>query len=102
MAKPYSTVAPFVELGQDIFGNEHNLRGPPDELAFLRAGLGCDQHEHRRTVGRGDGYPTATGSKLGVEGQVESKLVQIESKAAILIADVDVDGVDSQVGLGRG
>ena len=101
MTKTNPAFAPFVELGQDVFGNERNLRGPADELVLLGSALGSDQHEHRGTVGRGDGYPAAAGSKLGVEGQIESKLAQIEAQAAILVSDVDVDGVDSEVRLGR-
>jgi hypothetical protein len=64
--------------------------------------LGGDQHEHRGTIRRFDGYPAAAGSKPGIERQIESKLIHIELETAILIVDIDVDGVDSEVGLRRG
>ena len=81
-------------LASDIFGNKNYLRGPADELVLRGAGLGRDQREHRGAVGRGDGYPAA-GLKLGVEGQIESKLIQIESQASLLIANEDVDRVNA-------
>src|ERR1035438_9395537 len=46
VTKANPAVAPFVELGQDIFGDERNLRGPADELVLLGSALGSDQHEN--------------------------------------------------------
>jgi hypothetical protein len=39
MTKTNPAFAPFVELGQDVFGNERNLRGPADELVLLGSAL---------------------------------------------------------------
>ena len=35
MTEANSALAPFAELGRDIFGNKDNLRGPADELVLL-------------------------------------------------------------------
>src|ERR1035438_8704542 len=51
------------------------------------------------------GWATATqrppDPNLASKARIESKLAQIEAQAAILVSDVDVDGVDSEVRLGR-
>jgi len=41
MTKTNPAFAPFVELGQDIFGDEVNLRGAADELVLLGSALGA-------------------------------------------------------------
>src|SRR2546422_6282961 len=56
-------LGPFAELGGDIFGDENNLRGPPDELALFRAGLGSDKREDGCAIGRGNRNPAVTGLK---------------------------------------
>jgi len=48
-------------------------------------------------VGRGYGYQAFAGLELGVVGEVETELVDVEAEAAVLVADVDVDGVDAEV-----
>src|SRR5207245_6364798 len=92
-------LGPFAELGGDIFGDENNLRGPPDELVLFRAGLGSYKREHGCAIGRGNRNPAVTGLKPGVADQTESKLVQVEPQAAILIANENGDVLKTEVGV---
>src|SRR5262249_17570559 len=39
MMKADPALAPFFELGNDIFGQENNFSGPANELVLFRAGL---------------------------------------------------------------
>jgi len=52
-------------------------------------------------VGRGYGDEALAGLEFGVVGEVEAELVNVEAEAAILVADVDVDGMDAEVGRRR-
>ena len=92
-------LGPFAELGGDIFGDENNLRGPPDELVLFRAGLGSYKREHGCAIGRGNRNPAVTGLKPGVADQTESKLFQIEPQAPILIANENGDVLKTEVGV---
>jgi hypothetical protein len=89
---------PFLVFGEDVFGDEDHARGPADELVVLRVGFGCDQGEDGLAVGRGHGDEAFAGLEFGVVGEVEAELVDVEAEAAVLVADVDVDGVDAKVG----
>jgi hypothetical protein len=97
MLKADAAFGPFLELGSDIFGDKNNLRGPADELVLLRVGLGDDKRKDRGAIGRGDGNPTVTGLKPGIKGQMESKLIQVEAQAAILVTNENVNAVKAQV-----
>ena len=77
--KAYSTSAPFVELGSNVFRHKSNLRGPSNELVFLGLRLGRHQRQVRRAVGRSNCYPATPGLNPGVKGQTESKLFQVKS-----------------------
>ena len=79
MAKANPALAPFAELGGDVFGNENNLRSPPDELVFFRSGFGGDQGKHSASIRRSDGYPALPRWKAGIKGQIKSELIQVES-----------------------
>jgi hypothetical protein len=48
-------------------------------------------------VGRSYGDEALAGLEFGVVGQVEAELVDVEAEAAVLIADVDVEGMDAEV-----
>jgi hypothetical protein len=48
-------------------------------------------------VGRGYGDEAFAGLEFGVVGKVEAELVDVEAKAAVLVANVDVDGVDAEM-----
>ena len=86
-----------MKFGGDVFGNKNNLRGTADEFVFLGLGLGNDKGKDGTAIGRGDGYPAVSGLKAGIESQVESQLIKVETQAAILIANVDVHAVKTEV-----
>ena len=74
---------------------------PADELVFLRAGIGRDQRKHRGAIGRRNGYPALSGLKPSIKGQIEPKLIQVESEASLLIANKDIDRVNAEIWRGR-
>jgi len=49
-------------------------------------------------VGRGNGNEAFAGLELGVVRKMEAKLVDVEAEAAVLVADIDIDGVDAEMG----
>lgn len=48
-------------------------------------------------VGRRYGYEAFAGLKFGVEGEMEAELVDVEAETSVLVADIDVDGVDAEM-----
>ena len=89
-----AAAAPFRVFGGDILGNKNDSGGSSDELIVARFGLGRDQRQQGAAVGRSDRYPAVAGLKLRIEGQIEAKLIRIESEAPILVSNVDVDRVN--------
>ncbi len=77
-----------------------NLRGTADELVLDRIWLGGDEGKNGGAVGRSDGDEAFAGLELGVVGEVEAELVDVEAEAAVLVADEDLGGVDAEVGGG--
>ncbi len=75
------------------------LPGATDELIFFRLGLGSDEREQRGAIRRGNQNKAAMLSKLVINDQTESKLVQVESQASILIANEDRNMVKTEVGV---
>ena len=75
MVKVHPALAPLVNLGKDVLGQESNLSGPADELVFFRIGLRSLQAKQRSAVRRANGKPAPASGKLVIEGQAESKLV---------------------------
>jgi hypothetical protein len=97
--KPNSALAPFPIFGQNIFGNKDDLCGPADERALFGVGFRCDQRKHGTAIGRGDRYPALTRCKADIADQTEPQMVQVESQALILIANEDVNRVDTEMGM---
>jgi hypothetical protein len=93
-----AALGPFLVFGEDIFGDEGDTGGAADELEVEGVGLGGDEPEDRLAVGRGDGDEAFAGLEFGVVGKVEAELIDVEAEAAVLVADVDGDGVDAEVG----
>ena len=97
MLKANPSPAPFEVLSGHIFRDENHRRRLADEITLFGAGLRCDQGEDRGPVRRRDRHPALAGLKLGIKGQIESKLIQIEAKACLLISNIDVHRVDTEV-----
>jgi hypothetical protein len=93
-----AALGPFLELRGDVFRDEHNLRGAPDEFVLLGVGLGNDQRKDSRAIRRRYSDPALTGLDPGIERDVEAELVNEKAQAAILVTDKDVDTVKAQVG----
>jgi hypothetical protein len=95
-----AALGPFLVFGEDIFRDESDAGGAADEFEVEGVGLGGDEPEDGLAVGRGDGDEALAGLEFGVVGKVEAELVDVEAEAAVLVADVDGDGVDAEVGGG--
>jgi hypothetical protein len=91
---------PLFIFGDDVFGDEDDLRGTADELVLHGIGLGGDEREDGGTVGRGYGYEAFAGLEFDVVGEVEAELVEVEAEAAIEIANENLGGMDAEVGGG--
>jgi len=92
-----SALAPFRELGDHVLREENDRGRPADERIVFRIRIGCYQPQHRSTVGRRHRHQTVARLQPGIQCQIESELLCIEFEAPILIAHVNVDGVDPQV-----
>src|SRR5713101_2968849 len=92
-----SALAPFAELGNQIFGDKGDVSGLANELVLFRAGFWRDDGEVRGAVGRGKGYPATTGLNAGVKDQLEAELIEVKAQAAVEIANVDRDRLEAQV-----
>ena len=95
--KPDTAPPPLAILGRDILGNENNSGLSPDEFIFPGFGFGSDQRKQRAAVRGRDRQPPVTGLKPRIEGQIESEPVHVESQARILIPDINVNRVNTQV-----
>jgi len=91
---------PFLIFDEDVFGDEGDAGRAADKFEVEGVGFGDDEREDGLAVGRSDGDEAFAGLKLGVVGEVEAELVDVEPEAAVLVADVDIDGVDAEVGMG--
>jgi hypothetical protein len=96
--KPNAAPAPLAILGEDILRYKNDPGGPADKLILTRFGFGRDKGKQGATVGRGDRHPPVAGLKLRIKGQSESELIRVESQALILISNVNVDSVNTQMG----
>src|SRR5208283_1614980 len=77
--KANSTLAPFVELGSDIFSEKESLAVPPNQFVFLGVGLRGDEGEVRFTIRRRNFYPPVARVGALIHDQTETELVQVES-----------------------
>src|ERR1700730_2750947 len=100
MRELYAALGPFNKLGGDVFGDKYNLRAPPNQLVLRRIWPSSNQRKNRRAIRRRDRHPALTGLQPCIERQMKSQLLQIESQAAVLVANVDVDAVHPQIRVG--
>ena len=87
--------------GVDVLREEADLRVATDETVFVGAGFRSDKREDGLTIGRGDGDPTAIVGEADIGENAETKLLDVEIEAAVVIADVDGGLEDAQVGVFR-
>jgi hypothetical protein len=99
MVKADSTLAPFFELGKDVFGQEYNPGRTADELVFLRPGSRSYQQKHSSTIRRSNRERIILRGQWRVIGGAESQLVQVELPAAIRIANENGKGPEAEVGV---
>jgi hypothetical protein len=92
---------PLLIFRDDIFGDEDDLGGTANELVLGRIWLGGNEGKNGGAVGRSDCDEAFPGLKLDVIGEVEAELIDVEAEAAVLIADEDLGGMDTEVGGGR-
>ncbi len=97
MLEADAAFGPFLIFGEDVFGDKSEAGGAADEFEVKRVGLRGDQGEDGLAVRRGDGDKAFAGLQFGVVGEVEAELVNVKAQAAILVADVNVDGVDAEM-----
>lgn len=96
--KADATFGPFLVFSEDVFGDEGQASGAADEFEVEGVWFGGDEGEDGLAVGRSYGDEAFAGLEFGVVGEMEAELVDVEAEAAVLVADVDVDGVDAEVG----
>ena len=97
MAKAHTATTPLAIGSHDIFGDKSNRSALTNQLVVIRVGLRCNQGDHCGAVWRRDSNPTLPGLKANIKGQIESKLIEIEPQASILIANEDIDRIDAEV-----
>src|SRR4029077_6885487 len=101
--KAHAAPGPFLKFCGDVFGNENDLSRATDKLVLLGVWLRFDEREDGGAVGRGHADPAFAGLHAGIIGDVETELVDEKVQAAVLVADEDVDAVQTQMrGLAEG
>jgi hypothetical protein len=98
MMKMNPALTPLLIHGIDIFGDENDLSRPANQIIFFRAWLRRDKRNNRAAIRRRHRYPAATAFKAVISNQVESKLIQVELQASILIANENRGEENAQVG----
>src|SRR5258708_37429350 len=99
MVKTDAVAAPFLELGKDVFGQEDDLSRAADKLVFIGAGFRSNEREHSGAIGGSDGERIFDGPERNIKGQAESQLIQVESPAALLVANENGNGSEAEVGV---
>src|SRR6267154_6777996 len=99
MVKTHAAAAPFLELGEDVFGQEDDLSRAADKLVFIGAGFRSNEREHSGAIGRSDGERIFDGRERDVKGQAESQLIQVESPASLFVANENGNGSEAEVGV---
>lgn len=97
MMKADPALAPFLELGEDVFRQEDDPSGTANELVFVRVRHRSHQQKHGSAIGRSDSQRAVGRLQRGVRGQSESQLIQVESPAAILIANENGNASEADV-----
>lgn len=96
--KADAALGPFLKFTEHIFGDQNHVGGAADEFVFGGVGLGNNQSENSRAIRRGYGHEAFTGLELGIVGEMETKLINEKTDAAVVVAHEDVDALDAQMG----
>ncbi len=99
MMKAKAALAPLVELGGHILGHKNDVSASADELVFVGVGAGRNKRKDGDAIRRGNRYPAIARFITDINEQIEPKLVEVESKASILIADPDRNVVQAEMEL---
>ena len=94
-----ASAGPFADASGDIFRDENDVGGAADEFLLRRIFAGHDKHKESVAFRRRDGHPALAVLESSVKGELEAELIEIEVESAILIANVDIDAMDADVGL---
>ena len=92
-----AAAAPISELGEQIFGDEGDVRVVADQLELFGGGRGGDQGEIGGAVWGSNGDEGAAGFDAGIEDELEAEKVDVEIDAAIEIADKYGDRLQTEV-----
>src|SRR5882724_6749345 len=98
MTKANPATPPLGISRNDIFCHKSDRRGLANELVLIRIGLGRNQGENSRAVGRRDAYPPLSGLKAHIEGEVETELINVEPQTPFLIANENTHPINAEVG----
>jgi hypothetical protein len=98
MTKADSAFVPHLKRGIYIFCDERNLARPANLLEFFGIGPWGGKHKNRAAIRGSHCDPTITGFEANISNQTESKLVQVEMQASILIANENCTFKNTQVG----
>src|SRR5882757_10341545 len=99
MVKTHAAAVPFLELGEDVFGQEDDLSRAADKLVFIGAGFRSNEREHSGAIGGSDGERIFERRERDVKGQAESQLIQVESPASPFVANENGNGSEAEVGV---
>src|ERR1700720_961402 len=99
MVKTHAAGAPFLKLGEDVFGQEDDLSRTADKLVFIGAGFWSNEREHSGAIGGSDGERIFDGRERDINGQAESQLIQVESPASLHVANENSNGSEAKVGV---
>jgi len=100
MVKANPARPPLVKLGYNVFGNQHGVPAPANQLVFWGIALGSNQREKRIAIGRSDQHQASTGFViLRINDQGKSELVHIEPQTPVLIADENIHTENPEAGV---
>ena len=91
--------APFVVFARYVFGDEPNDSLLVNERLDVGLGFGERQADVCIAVGGSDFNPASPVFECVVYGDTESELIDVEPQAAFLVADVNDNKVQAQVGI---
>jgi len=99
MKKSNATLLPLVVLCADILSEKNNLLRLTDVFVFRLVGLGSDERQDRRPVGRCNRYPAASAWYAVVRDQAKSKKSYKKLQTSVLIPNKQRHVLKTKVGI---